>query len=354
MKKLGRAFNHLEDLVFFYGSDGIREAINHIEEICEDSSSIRMKWDGGLQIYWGREYINGPLILTGHNGWARGSKSTTPEELYDFIVNQSGKDREKPSEERKQFANQFSSLFPVFDAATPVDFVGFVYADALFLSKPTLSDGEYKFQPNHTGYAVHKDTKLGNKIANSGILLAGHAYFEAFGSKDDKQVPLDNFDMFNNTTDLTIVNPYYSNVSVHIDLDQHKQKLIEYLPQIDEFLAPIAKVSSFREYIYKYINFKMKNKSDIPFLCWLRQRKSACYGNQKMKIEDRVDDCYIGFIHTMYAIDVIMCIKNNIIEQLEQNKREVIAYNPEGWVRYADDTKKFGNIKLVPRHRWTP
>lgn len=47
-KKLGRAFNHLEDLVFFHGSAGTMEALEHIKEIAtaEGSQSVRMKWDG--------------------------------------------------------------------------------------------------------------------------------------------------------------------------------------------------------------------------------------------------------------------------------------------------------------------
>lgn len=50
VKKLGRAFNHLEDLVFFYGSAGTLEALNHIKEIAteEGAKTIRMKWDGCL------------------------------------------------------------------------------------------------------------------------------------------------------------------------------------------------------------------------------------------------------------------------------------------------------------------
>ena len=50
-KKLGRAFNHLEDLVFFHGSQGTIEALEHIREIAtvEGSQSVRMKWDGNPQ-----------------------------------------------------------------------------------------------------------------------------------------------------------------------------------------------------------------------------------------------------------------------------------------------------------------
>lgn len=49
-KQLGRAFNHLEDLVFFYGSAGTIEALEHLKDFNTEqgSASIRMKWDGCL------------------------------------------------------------------------------------------------------------------------------------------------------------------------------------------------------------------------------------------------------------------------------------------------------------------
>ena len=87
-KKLGRAFNHLEDLVFFYGSSGTMEALEHLKEINtqEGASTIRMKWDGNPQIYWGRAEPNGPLILAGHNGWSKGAVTDSPEAVKDFIA----------------------------------------------------------------------------------------------------------------------------------------------------------------------------------------------------------------------------------------------------------------------------
>ena len=91
-KQLGRAFNHLEDLVFFYGSDGTIEALEHLKDVATDSGSqsIRMKWDGNPQIYWGRERKGGPLILAGHNAWSKGVAATSKEEVADFISNKSG------------------------------------------------------------------------------------------------------------------------------------------------------------------------------------------------------------------------------------------------------------------------
>ena len=49
---------------------------------------------------------------------------------------------------RKEFANKFASLYEDFDRATPKDFVGFVYADGLFLDPPQQENGVYTFCPN--------------------------------------------------------------------------------------------------------------------------------------------------------------------------------------------------------------
>ena len=165
-KQLGRAFNHLEDLVFFYGSDGTMEALEHLKDVAteEGARTIRMKWDGNPQIYWGRETKNGPLLLAGHNGWAKGAKTSNPDEIKDFILNKSGNPKTPEEfESRKQFANEFASLYPLFDAATPKDFVGFVYADGLFLNQPQNENGVYNFCPNHksqTCYQVEANSDL--------------------------------------------------------------------------------------------------------------------------------------------------------------------------------------------------
>ena len=116
-KQLGRAFNHLEDLVFFYGSAGTIEALEHLKDMASESgsSSIRMKWDGNPQIYWGRERAGGPLIFAGHNQWSRGVMSDNPEGVADFIANKSGKPKTpQEQEQRKEFANKFASLSKFF------------------------------------------------------------------------------------------------------------------------------------------------------------------------------------------------------------------------------------------------
>jgi hypothetical protein len=221
VKKLGRAFNHLEDLVFFHGSQGTMEALDHIREIASEAGSktVRMKWDGNPQIYWGREVKNGPLVLAGHNGWSRGAMTASPEEVADFIANQSGSPK-TPEEkaQRDAFAQQFADLYPLFDAATPKDFVGFVYADGLFLQTPELDQqGVYNFCPNpksKTCYHVRADSDLGRRIAQAQVMVVGHAYYPTFGMDDSKQKPMDDFAQFNSNPALIVQGPVYNSTPV--------------------------------------------------------------------------------------------------------------------------------------------
>jgi hypothetical protein len=46
-------------------------------------------------------------------------------------------------------------------------------------------------------------------------------------------------------------------------------------------------------------------------------------------------------------------MKDEVIDQVEGEQGDIWDTNGEGRVRYGGD-KKFGNVKLVPRKRWTP
>lgn len=359
MKKLGRAFNHLEDLVFFYGSAGADEVMHHFNEILQDASDIRLKWDGQTQIYWGREQVNGPLILASHNSWARMVKSTSSSEMYDFIVNQSGKVTSNDAlEERKRFALQFSKLYSLFDAATPTDFVGFVYADILYMSKPPIYGSEYVFKPNNTEYRVEVSSILGKRIATSSVMISGHAFFTEFGQGDASQIPKKTFDEFN-SSEIIVNNPYYTPLSLVLNLTELSELELTIKTSkeiIDNLLAPITGVSVYNELFHKYTNYKVKSKSlstlGEDVMSWLNNAKISA--PQRNKIVERLDK-YPGSVEILFNIvKYIIRLKNSIIDQLDTNTSEFRIINSEGWVRYATDNKLYGNVKLVPRHRWTP
>lgn len=363
-KKLGRAFNHLEDLVFFYGTKGTVEALEHLKDFATEqgSSSIRMKWDGNPQIYWGRETAGGPLVLAGHNGWARGAKSTSPEQVADFIANKSGSPK-TPEEQaaRQQFAQQFADLYPLFDAATPDDFEGYVYADALFLNPPPVKDGIYTFCPNpktKTCYHVRAESDLGKRIANAKVMVVGHAYFPEFGQPDSEQQPISDFSRFDNTSDLIVLGPVYNTKPVKIntsEIDRIENFAKQNAAKIDNFLQEVKGLSDLKDILYRYVNQTAKAKqlddlSEQHFFNWLKNSKVSA--GKQAKIQELNNNNALETIFTL--VKNIQAVKDSVIDQIEGEQGDIWDTEGEGRVRYADPSKQFGNIKLVPRKRWTP
>lgn len=365
-QQLGRAFNHLEDLVFFYGSRGTLEALEHIKDMASEkgSKSIRMKWDGNPQIYWGREEKNGPLIMAGHNGWSRGAKTDNPEAIADFIANQSGSPK-TPEEKaaRDEFAVKFASMYNEFDEATPKDFVGFVYADGLFLDRPQEDNGIYTFCPNpksQTCYHVRADSELGKRIGNANIMVVGHAYFPEYGMPDSAQKPMNNFDNFNGNPRLIVLGPVYNTKPITVDtkaIDAVESFVKKNGSIIDQFLQGTAGLSDLKNIIYQYVNQTAKAKQldrldAAHFVNWLKTSKVS--PNKQAKIVE-LDRQANGALQSIFAlVKMIQQMKDRVIDQLEGEQGDIWDTNGEGRVRYADKTKEFGNVKLVPRKRWTP
>jgi hypothetical protein len=366
LKKLGRAFNHLEDLVFFHGSRGTLEALEHLKEVMtgEGSKSLRMKWDGNPQIYWGREFKGGPLILSGHNGWSRGAKTDNANDLEDFIANKSGNPKNpEEARARQMFAKQFANLYPLFDKATPKDFVGFVYADGLFLAPPKLENGIYTFCPNpksKTCYHVRQDSPLGQSIQNAQVMVVGHAFFSEFGQDDSEQQPIDDFSMFNRNPKLIVQGPVYNSNPVSLDtkeIEAVENYLMQNSKQIDAFLQETPGLGDLKNILYTYVNqtakgHQLDNLSANHFFNWLKSSKVSTPKQTKIEQKSRENSQALEAIFGL--VIRIMNLKDQVIDQAEQGKGEIWDTEGEGRVRYAGSEKEFGNVKFVPRRRWTP
>lgn len=365
-KQLGRAFNHLEDLVFFYGSAGTIEALEHLKDMAQESGaqSIRMKWDGNPQIYWGRAQVNGPLILAGHNSWSKGAATDSPDAIEDFILNKSGNPTTPEQvQAREEFARKFASLYPYFDRATPNDFVGFVYADGLFLDRPEIKDGVYTFCPNpksQTCYHVRADSDLGRRIENADIMVVGHAYFPEFGMPDSAQEPMQDFSAFDGSSELIVMGPVYNQKKVNVDTGAIN--LVEDFVKrngktIDAFLEGVPGLSDLKNIIYTYVNQTAKARrldqlSGQDFVNWMTTSKVS--QNKQAKIIE-LNQQHNGALDSIFRLVImIQQMKDRIIDQLEGEQGDIWDTNGEGRVRYADIDKQFGNVKLVPRKRWTP
>lgn len=366
--KLGRAFNHLEDLVFFYGSKGAIEALEHLKDMNTEqgSSSVRMKWDGNPQIYWGRE--NGVFIPPhGHAQWSKGVLPSSGKDVSEYIMSTGKAVTPEEVGARQQFADKFASLAPLFEAGTPEQLDGsdtfYVYADALFLDQPELVDSVYSFHPNpksDTTYHVRADSELGRRIANADVMVVGHAYFTAHGQPDSAQIPINDFTAFNTNPKLIVLGPIYNVAPVRVDttmIDQVEQHIKQYGNQIDTLLQGVAGLSDLKQIIYTYVNQSAKakqldNVSTPHFIQWMTTKVSA---PKQAKIKE-LNQSHGNVLDEMFKIvRAIQILKDNVIDQIESGpKADIWDTHGEGRVRYADQNKQFGNVKFVPRKRWTP
>lgn len=387
--KVGRAFNHLEDLAFLHGTAGVLKALHHVEiATTQSSGNTRFKWDGAPQVYWGWTK-EGEFIVCGHNGWSRGGTGTSdvkdftsPRGIYNFILNKSGDagaDETKQAE-RQKFAAEFSHLYDIFKAATKEPGKGkeiYFYADGLFIVPPQEQNGVYALHPNpksKTEYHIDVDTTLGQRIADGAqAMVVGHGMFTSFGAPDTTQQPVKDFEKYMTpTTELIVVSPYYAIEQPKIDLSQLqtiKQNLKKDGPIIDQFLGPIDKVSNFKGIIYRYMNEKSKsgqlaNVGD-DFVSWVQAGAAGMVKSDSMKtnIRARIDAVPAGVVTVFNYVKQIMGLKNQILAQLEMNPSEIKVLNSEGWVQY--DPSGDSHTKFVPRHdvqhssgetlpKWTP
>ena len=382
MEKYGRAFNHPEHLVFFKGLRGTLEALSHFKEISSEKpgkTTIRRKWDGNPQVYWGREQKNGPLILAGHNQWSRGVKSTNAESVYDFIANQSGNPKTpEDAKKRQAFAQNFSNLYPLFDAATPKDFVGFVYADALFGVDPSLDKrleaptkdypaGIWTFAPNpksKTAYHVDAGSDLGQRIAQAKVMVVGHGEFGQFGAPDREQTPMDDFEMFNQSPGLIVQGPIYTDEAPAIDVSP-VEDMIEYATShgavIDGFLDSLPdpdKNGIFYKFFNQMSNLHAAGKQDFgsisggTFTNWMAQ--NGVSEKKQQHIINMVQQHPGGLDAILFLIKGIRNMKDSMDAAFKQQPKKAIwDSNGEGHVRYPQKQHKYGPIKIVPTS-WAP
>ena len=348
--KVGREYQHLEDLVFVDGSAGANEAADILEKLGTDSSDVAIKWDGNPTIYWGRE-PNGEFVLVGKNGWGR-NKSTSADDLSNFI-----KSSGKGEEWREKFGNDMAGVFNVMEAATPQDFRGYVYGDLLYHpGKPfSATDGKIQFTPNLVTYTVDTKGPLGERIANSTVGVVVHTKYEEFGSKSG--TPISDVDELNGQGVVVLGQTY---VAHQPKVDTSEVKNIRATANknaqiIDSFLAPVAGLSDMKNIIYTYVNqmTRARNLDNLEngFFDWLKNSKVSA--NKQAKIADMNEQMPKALPAIFALVKRIMTVKNHIIDQLDDADADVKQSTKgekggEGYV--ALDTK----TKLVPRSRWQP
>ena len=352
-KKVGREFNHLEDLVFTEPNGGKR-AVEILKNLAQDAQDVAIKWDGNPTVYWGRDE-DGTFRLVGKNNWGREEgKSSSPEELQQFINS-----RGKGEEWREKFAGDMAALWPVFEKATPKDFRGYVYGDILFHpGKPYEgADGRMSFTPNQTTYAVKGNSEVGRKIARAKVAVAAHQQYSYFGDKSGE--PFTDPKIFAANPELMVFGQTYVNHKPAVNADNLsviEKEVNKSQQKITQLLTPQAGLSDLQNIIYTFVNAQAKEKKldmldhDV-FFTWLSTSKVS--GSKQQKIAALANSIPGAMNSLFFILRELMKAKNEVIAELDQAQGDITATTGgkpggEGYVKGKD------SVKLVPRDRWTP
>ena len=346
-KKVGREFNHLEDKVFVETS-GALKVIQALKAIAKPETSITIKWDGNPTVYWGRE-DDGTFRMVGKNNWGREEgKSSSPEELKSFIMS-----RGKGEDWRPKFASDMAAMWPIFEAATPEDFRGYVYGDILFHpGKPYQgADGRISFTPNQTTYGVKVGSTYYQKLVKAKVAVAAHKFFGYFG--DTSGEDFDNPEKFSTNPDLAVfgLTTVSHRPAVGADNLAKIEALAKNQQAIDKLLTPVTGMGYLRDEIYKFVNAQSKAKqldniNTDAFLAFVGKTpvKAA-----KIKAHS---DAHPKVMDTMFElVREIMAAKDEIIRELDAAGGD-IEQNTKG--KPGGEGYIIGGDKYVPRDRWTP
>ena len=352
-KKVGREFNHLEDLVFTEPNGALR-AVDILKNLSQDASDVAIKWDGNPTVYWGRDE-DGTFRMVGKNNWGREEgKSSSAEELKQFIMS-----RGKGEDWREKFASDMASMWDVFEKATPKDFKGYVYGDILFHpGKPYQgADGRMTFTPNQTTYSVKANSEIGRKVANAEVAVAAHQQYSYFGDKSGE--PFTNPEIFASNPKLLVFGQTYVSHRPAVNADNLgaiDKAAKQYSSAINKLLAPQPGLSDLQTIIYTFVNqqsrAKALDKLDAEsFFNWLQSSKVSVPKQKKIAELSQSNPEVLN--NMFFLVRELMKAKDEVIRELDSAEGNITANTGgkaggEGYVKGKD------SVKLVPRDRWTP
>jgi hypothetical protein len=253
----GRAkgIEHLEDLVFRRGTQGILDALEIVQHATEaPKKTTTAKWDGKPAVIFGRKPATGEFVLTDGSGFeAKGydGLATSPRMMANIQNRRSG--------DRTQLIELYATLFPVLEAALPNGFRGYVNGDLLYMQTPPEIAGNYVFRPNTVEYKIPARSSLGQRIANSNIGIAIHSMYADQG---DARQPLKGVN-FNEVPGLMLERP--ANPS-KLTTDSAKVKQLKQLVRtsgaaINTLFNPVElranKITDLAKLCVDYINTKV-------------------------------------------------------------------------------------------------
>jgi len=317
--------------------------------LVHNSPAIVFGRDESGQFHFGDKYSKGML--------------TSPKAVYDYYT------RSSQTDSRKVFAGEMAELFPVYEAATPQNFRGFLEAGLMYKTTPPLNKaGQYYFMPNTVEYSVDKNSELGKRIGKSVSGAAATGFFDNLPELGGKRGPVgDHYKAFNNTAALVIIPPKFTEEGTPVDTSRLRT-ISKYAAsnsqQIEQFLAPEPGLSDIRSIIYSYVNSQVDNPENLDklghnFAQWVESHPKLSPA-KKLKLEQRMTSNARGASAVFKLTQAIMHLKDGIIGDKETDtlgsmgitaKLKTGERGGEGFVHDPDAGS--GPTKLVNRGGFT-
>jgi hypothetical protein len=368
--KIGRKYQHIEDLVLTNGFHGAMHAIERLRDMSSNGGSIELKWDGMPVVYWGRDE-KGVFHMIPKNAWAylKAGKTQTasgastvmnsPKDVKNFVLGTGG----GADEGRQAFANQFASLWPYFEKISPKK--GFIEGGVLFhpgtkpdgsTAMPTFNKatGTYDFTPNITTFHVPADSDLGRRIKGAKLMVAATGYYPSMGSDDEQRFP-DAEQL--SQPGIIVQGTTYVQEPVKVDeqgLANLEQFLKVHKDAIEKYLAPKKGLSNPGGELYNYLNQHLRTQGLVrDFPAWAKSKLSPA------KALAMTSDGP-GLQATLGAVEAIGNEKMKLIGMLSQGLHGGMKQTkPEGYAQAHPNTKFKYDIpgqfvKAIDQMNWAP
>jgi hypothetical protein len=363
---IGRKYQHIEDLVFTNGSTGGLHAVERLQSMGTEGSTIELKWDGSPVMYWGKDE-QGRFSMIPKNAWEYLKRGKTevapgvpaamysPEDIKNFIMG-TGKSTPEQAPQREAYANEMMSLWPYFEKISPQK--GYVEGGLLFYpSKPAQLNPqtqEYDFTPNITAFHIPVASDLGKRIKTAKVMVAVTGFYDSLGSSDEGRFP--NAEALS-TPDVIVQGTTYVEQAPGVEdkgLAAAEQYITANAASIDAFLAPKPGLSKPGDILYKFYNQNLR----IPgvkdkFQDWVTANVSA--GQAQKILADQK-----GLNAVLHAVELLSKEKLQLINKLSAGTHGGIRQTkPEGYVQ-AHPGSQFKNdlpgqfVKAIDQANWAP
>ena len=336
----GRAkgIEHLEDLVFRNGSDGIKRALDIVKHTSSDTGkTTTVKWDGKPALVFGRD-ADGTFILTDVSGFtAKGYDGlfTSPRQVTRHLAARDADAAalDKPANRVADLAPIYTQLWPMLEASLTKDFRGYVQGDLLYMNTPPLESGNYVFTPNAIEYKIPANSDIGQRIGNSNVGIAMHTKYSEPGAPKE---PLSNV-QFKRVPGLLLLEPVYAKENVRPNKELVQQVKDIYNTQgaaIDQLFNPAdlrtLQITDLPRLCVDYINSRVGAGFDnllTDFGPWLQQRVTPKKFNNIVEYLQSPRSNLNGMAAAFTAWGLLHDIKMDILNQLDLQHP-----GQEGWV----------------------